>query len=120
MHFPPPLVHQGALVGSTHAESRAALERTITLNPGLSTAWQHLFWLSAQDVDTLVANRSLRELDRLGFHTTSIQATRGVSEMLVFRYVDHLMRSDGAIDPALANDVAADLAESRPAMASDH
>jgi len=114
------LVHQGPVVGFTHAESRAALERTIVLNPGLHTAWQHLFWLSAQDCDTLTAGRSLRELVRLGFHTTSIQATGGVSEMLVFRYVDHLMRSDGRIDPALADDLAVDLAESRPAMAADH
>jgi tetratricopeptide (TPR) repeat protein len=95
-------VHDGALFGYTHAEARAALERTVNLNPGLDAAWSHLFWLAAADGDALVAERSLRELTRL-------RADRGTDgELRFYRYVHHLMRSNGRIDAALADSVARD------------
>jgi serine/threonine protein kinase/TolB-like protein len=102
------LVHDGALFGYTHAEARAALERTLNLNPGLDAAWSHLFWLAAADGDALVAERSLRELTRL----RAPQATD--SELRFYRYVLHLMRSNGKIDAALADSVARDAIEFGP------
>ncbi|HSJ31518.1 MAG TPA: serine/threonine-protein kinase [Longimicrobiales bacterium] len=102
------LVHDGALYGYTHAEARAALERTVNLNPGLDAAWSHLFWLAAADGDALVAERSLRELTRL-------RADRGTDgELRFYRYVHHLMRSNGRIDAALADSVARDAVEFGP------
>jgi serine/threonine protein kinase/TolB-like protein/tetratricopeptide (TPR) repeat protein len=96
------LVHDGALFGYTHAEARAALERTVNLNPGLDAAWSHLFWLAAADGDALVAEQSLRELTRL-------RADAGTdSELRFYRYVHHLMLANGRGDDALADSVARD------------
>lgn len=94
------LVHDGALFGYTHAEARAALERTVNLNPALDAAWSHLFWLAAADGDALVAERSLRELTRL-------RADRPADdELRVYRYVLSLVRSNDTVDPALADSIA--------------
>jgi serine/threonine protein kinase/TolB-like protein len=96
------LVHDGALFGYTHAEARTALEHTVNLNPGLDAAWSHLFWLAAADSDAPVAERSLRELARL-------RADRGTDgELRFYRYVHHLMLSNGRGDAALADSVARD------------
>jgi serine/threonine protein kinase len=92
------LVHDGALVGYTHAEAREALERTVILNPQLAPAWRHLFWMSAADGDTVVAARSLRGLSRLNSGSEP-----GGDGLLYYRYVHYLMRSDGGIHPALAD-----------------
>jgi serine/threonine protein kinase/tetratricopeptide (TPR) repeat protein len=102
------LVHDGALFGYTHAEARAALERTVNLNPGLDAAWSHLFWLAAADGDAPVATRSLTELTRLRTpHATDV-------ELRFYRYVHHLMTSNGRIDAALADSVARDAVEFGP------
>jgi serine/threonine protein kinase/TolB-like protein len=102
------LVHDGALFGYTHAEARAALEHTLNLNPQLEPAWYHLFWLAAADGDALVAGRSLRELARL---RTDREPD---PELRFYRYVYHLMRSDGRIDPILADSVARSVLEHGP------
>jgi serine/threonine protein kinase len=102
------LAHDGALFGYTHAEARSALERTANLNPRLEAAWSHLFWLAAADGDALVAERSLRALTRL-------RANRGTDgELRFYRYIHHLMRSNGRIDAALADSVARDAVEFGP------
>lgn len=97
------LVHEGALFGHTHAQARAALERTVNLNPGLESAWYHLFWLAAADGDTLVAGRSLRELARL-----LSERRTDLGDLRFYRYVHHLMRSNGRVHPVLADSVARD------------
>jgi serine/threonine protein kinase/tetratricopeptide (TPR) repeat protein len=102
------LVHDGALFDYTHAEARAALERTVNLNPGLDAAWSHLFWLAAADGDAPVAERSLRELTRL-------RADRGTDgELRFYRYVHHLTRSNGRPDAALADSVAREVLQFGP------
>jgi serine/threonine protein kinase/tetratricopeptide (TPR) repeat protein len=97
------LVHDGGLLGRTHAEARAALEQTVNLNPGLDAGWSHLFWLAAADGDEPVAKRSLRELARS-------RAGRGAGgELRFYRYVHHLMRSGGRFDAAMADSIALDV-----------
>jgi serine/threonine protein kinase len=97
------LVHDGALFGYTHAEARVALEQTLNLNPQLDTAWDHLFWLAAADGDEPVAGRALQELTRLRADRESD------AELRFYRYVHHLMRSDGRSDPVQADALVRDV-----------
>jgi hypothetical protein len=59
------LVHGGPLIGRTGAEMRAALERTVALNPKLTNAWEHLYFASVGR-DSAVTDQSLRALIALG------------------------------------------------------
>jgi serine/threonine protein kinase/TolB-like protein len=109
------LVHDGAALGRTHGEARAALERAVFLNPKLAPAWQHLVWLSFADGDTVVAKRGLRELTAL---RTGSAATRyeHISELLLFRYILQLFRSNGAFDPVFSDSLAHAVIETANAM----
>ena len=62
------LVHSGGHHGRTAAETRAALERVLALNPGFVPAWDHLQWV-------LVLLR-----DSAGFALATREATRLVGE----------------------------------------
>ena len=55
------LVHTGALIGYTGTAMRAALERTVALNPKLANAWEHLYSRSVGR-DTAQSDRALRAL----------------------------------------------------------
>jgi len=61
------LVHWTPYLGTTYADSRAALERTVALNPRFAPAWEHLFWTVASQRDTAAVARTLRTL--AGFTT---------------------------------------------------
>ena len=56
------LVHWTPYLGTTYGDSRAALERTVALNPRFAPAWEHLFWTVASQRDTAAAARALRTL----------------------------------------------------------
>jgi tetratricopeptide (TPR) repeat protein/TolB-like protein len=56
------MVHWTPYVGTTYDDSRAALERTVALNPRFAPAWEHLLWTVASQRDTAAAARALRTL----------------------------------------------------------
>jgi TolB-like protein len=56
------LVHWTPYLGTTYDDSRAALERTVALNPRFAPAWEHLLWTVASQRDTAAAARALRTL----------------------------------------------------------
>jgi len=56
------MVHWTPYLGTTYGDSRAALERTVALNPRFAPAWEHLFWTVASQRDTAAAARTLRTL----------------------------------------------------------
>jgi tRNA A-37 threonylcarbamoyl transferase component Bud32/tetratricopeptide (TPR) repeat protein/TolB-like protein len=58
------LLHGGPLTGHSRDEARAALERTVQLNPDLTPAWQHLV-LASLGLDSAVAGRAVRTWARL-------------------------------------------------------
>jgi TolB-like protein len=53
------LTHQAGLLGHTHREAQAALERTIALNPDLTGAWDHLLWIGIKNRDSAATRRAL-------------------------------------------------------------
>jgi TolB-like protein len=54
------LVHRGPYLGTTHEDARAALERTLELNPAFSSAWDRLGWVVTAQGDTAAMARTLR------------------------------------------------------------
>ena len=56
------LVHFTPYLGTTYGDSRAALERTVALNPRFAPAWEHLLWTAESQWDTAGAARALRTL----------------------------------------------------------
>jgi serine/threonine protein kinase/TolB-like protein len=103
------LVHDGQLLGHTHGDAQAALERTVRLNPQLHPAWQHLFWVSAAEGDVPAATRSLAALREL--RATLSPASPARRRLALDEYVLRLMRTGGAPDPALADTVAGHMIE---------
>jgi tetratricopeptide (TPR) repeat protein len=59
------LHHWGPLVGFTNADARAALQRTVDLNPGLVPMWAHLFDASIGH-DSAQAARASKALSEFG------------------------------------------------------
>jgi hypothetical protein len=88
------LAHAGPLLGTSESDLRAALERTIALNPGMISAWNHLFWVALWQRDTLLSAQILRELTALRYDSTSRQET-GFDGLRYFRYLDGVARWSG-------------------------
>jgi len=63
------MVHWTPYLGTTYDDSRAALERTVALNPRFAPAWEHLSWIVVAQRDTAGAARVLRRLQ--GFATAT-------------------------------------------------
>jgi tetratricopeptide (TPR) repeat protein len=59
------LLHWGPLIGYTNADARAALQRTVDLNPKLVPMWDHLFDASIGH-DSVQAALALKTLTALG------------------------------------------------------
>ena len=107
------LVHVAPLLGYTSADARAALGRTLRLNPNLTPAWQHLFWV-AIPFDTATAVRALDAYARLEGGSSSL-ADVGVDETRLFR-LDLQFRRTGELDRARSDSLARDIvqAQTRP------
>jgi TolB-like protein len=96
------LVHQGPFLGSRYADSRAALERVVELNPGFASGWQHLWWIGMHERDTSVAHRALMALERLNVSGTShidagtLRFYRAIYEPLAGRPVPEAFVRSGA------------------------
>jgi TolB-like protein len=56
------LVHWTPYIGTTYDDSRAALERTVALNPRFAPAWEHLSWTVTSQGDTAAVAQTLRTL----------------------------------------------------------
>ena len=90
------LAHTGPLFGTRDSDLRAALERTLALNPHLVSGLDHLLWVSLWQRDTLLSGRIVRELTALGYDSISRQET-GLDMLPYYRYLDGLARSGGVI-----------------------
>jgi hypothetical protein len=88
------LTHDTPLIGTSSRDLRVALEHTIALNPRMTSAWPHLFWLALWERDTLTANRVVRELTALRYDTVSVQE-QGYDELLYYRYLASVIRDGG-------------------------
>ena len=71
------LTHAGGLLGHTPQEAQAALERTLTLNPNLTAAWDHLLWTGIKNRDTAAMRRGLAANARV--HIDSLWLALGQS-----------------------------------------
>ncbi len=79
------LQHQGGLIGYTNAEDRAALRRTVDLNPKLVPMWEHLAQASMghDSAQNALAVRSLIALGRI----RTISEDLGFDASLFYRVV---------------------------------
>lgn len=100
------LFHVGPVYGYDRAEGKAALQRTVELNPALIPAWEHLFWAAMPD-DTVIAARAVAALAGLGFAQTST-AEFGFDIGRVYRFELALRRS-GVADRPLQDSIVVDL-----------
>jgi serine/threonine-protein kinase len=97
------LAHHGPLVGTTSREARTALERTIALNPRMSSAWTHLLWVALRERDTLLIDRTLGKLAELRYDTVS-RTEQGYDELAYFRYVGAVARAGGVPPDTMLRD----------------
>ena len=90
------LAHTGPLFGTRDSDLRAALERTLSLNPHLVSGLDHLLWVALWQRDTLLSGRIVRELTALRYDSISRQES-GLDMLAYYRYLDGLARSGGVI-----------------------
>ena len=103
------LAHTGPLFGTRDSDLRAALERTLALNPHLVSAQDHLLWVAFWQRDTVLSGRLIRELTAVRYDSISSQESGG-DLLAYYRYIDGLARSGGVIrDTASAEAAAASL-----------
>ena len=89
------LTHETSLIGTTSLETRAALERLALLNPRMTSAWTHLFWLALRERDTTLADRVMERLTSLRYDTISIQE-QGFDELLYDKFMTAVIHGGGA------------------------
>ena len=90
------LAHTGPLIGTRDSDLRAALERTLALNPHMVSGLDHLLWVALWQRDTLLSGRIIRELTALHFDSISVEES-GVDMLVFHRYLDAIARSGGVI-----------------------
>ncbi|MGH7656767.1 MAG: hypothetical protein ACREL6_00940, partial [Gemmatimonadales bacterium] len=94
------LSHQGPYLGTTQAQTRRALERTLILQPGLAPAWQHAFWFAMLEMDTASARHSVTMLQELRYD--SLTASRGGLDVLqYYRSLLQVARNGGSATRAV-------------------
>ncbi len=73
------LHHWGPLIGYTNADTRAALQRTVDLNPKLAPMWGHLFDASVghDSAQAALAQNSLDGLGHASIHNRLLLSARG-------------------------------------------
>ena len=98
-------VRLAPFVGHTLAEAEAPLRRAVSLNRDFVPGWDRLLWVALAARDTVTSARVLEELKRLRYDSTSAQDDR-LDMLLVYRHLDHLARTGGVPDPALADSLA--------------
>jgi hypothetical protein len=78
------LVHHGGYLGHTLTETRAVLERTLSLNPHLVSAWSHLLWTVTKLRDTEAMERVIAELSDARYDQVSLQEA-GLNSLPYYR-----------------------------------
>ena len=91
--------------GGTVAAAEGPLRRTLSLNAAFVPAWDRLLWVAIANRDTVLSARALAAMKRLGYDSTAIADDR-FDIVQTYRYLDHLVRSNGVPAPALADSVA--------------
>ncbi|HEX6050228.1 MAG TPA: serine/threonine-protein kinase [Gemmatimonadaceae bacterium] len=99
------LAHTGPLLGTRDSDLRAALERTLALNPQMVSGSDHLAWVALWQRDTLLSGRVISKLAALGYDSTSA-AESGLELLPFYRHLDALARSGGAIRDTAAAEAA--------------
>jgi serine/threonine-protein kinase len=92
------LAHDSPLSGTSSRDLRAALEHTLSLNPRMTSGWQHLFWEALWERDTVLSQRVLDELTKLRYDSVS-RGESGFDELAHFRYLDALARANNGRGP---------------------
>ena len=85
------LHHWGPMLGHPRAESRAAFEETLRLNPSLVPAWEHLMQSVLGDHDTLASTRVLEALERLDAGPAFLKEW-GSDQLMQFRLADRIRK----------------------------
>jgi DNA-binding SARP family transcriptional activator len=98
------LVHDAPFLGGDADDARAALERTLALNPGNSVVWQHFFWLAIRQADTTATALALKRLESLRYDSASLQDA-GLDQLAYFRWLHAAASGNapGALTDSLAN-----------------
>jgi serine/threonine protein kinase/TolB-like protein len=97
------MVHLTPYIGTQPADARAALDRTLQLNPMFGPAWEHLLWVATRQDDSAATRQALRHLEGIG----SASAFRLNSDLLYYyRLLHYLTASNGVFDPAELRQVA--------------
>lgn len=78
------LVHHGGYLGHTLTESRSVLERTLSLNPHLVSAWSHLLWTVTKLRDTEAMKEVIAELSDARYDQVSLQEA-GLNSLPYYR-----------------------------------
>jgi serine/threonine protein kinase len=94
-------LRQGPFAGSPVTEADGPLRRTVSLNPRFVPAWDRLLWVAIARRDTIASARVLHALERLRYDSISLEDDR-FDMLLAYRHLDHLARTAGVPDPALA------------------
>ena len=90
------LAHTGPLLGTTDTDLRAALERTLALNPHMVSGLDHLFWVALWQRDTVLSARMIRELTALRYDSIG-KAESGYDVLALDRYYAALARAGGVV-----------------------
>jgi tetratricopeptide (TPR) repeat protein len=97
------LVHYGPLVGREPSEARAALERTLELNPNFLPAWEHLLWNAAVQRDVARVGDALARLEEAG---RAGNERLNAGPLAVYLLLDDALRAPGASGPELERRIA--------------
>jgi len=91
-------------VGGTVAEAERPFRRAVSLNGAFVPAWDRLLWVAIARRDTVLSARALAAMKRLRYDSTAV-ADDGFDIVQVYRYLDHLVRTNGVPEPALADSI---------------
>jgi len=89
------LTHETPLIGTTSRDARAALEHLATVNPRMTSAWTHLFWIALWERDTTLADRVVQNLTALRYDTISVKE-QGFDDLLYDKFMAEVIRGGGA------------------------
>src|SRR6266581_3364067 len=112
------LIHQAPFTGTGYVESRAALERTLQLDPDLAEGWTHLMWVAARQRDTAASARALRELTRVWTAPGDATTDHAIlsAKATIYPALAQLVSSAGAFDSATLAAVARMISSAPPQL----
>ncbi len=90
------LVHDGGYLGIELEQARAAVERVVALDPGLTRGWDHLFWVVREQRDTLAMRQISDRLEALSYDSLTM-AEGGVDDLVYMRIQTRVLREGGRL-----------------------